>query len=64
MPAQILLRFAARHSANPDPRAEFRISPLVNRSLATVMAFERTAIAAGMNSPFGGSLLAVAQRAG
>ncbi|MDQ6940982.1 MAG: methyltransferase domain-containing protein [Candidatus Eremiobacteraeota bacterium] len=64
MPAQILLRFAARHSANPDPRAEFRISPLMNRSLATVMAFEHAAIAAGMNSPFGGSLLAVAQRVG
>ena len=62
MPLQLISRSAARHSRNPDPRAEFRIAPVLNRALAAAMAVERAAIAAGVDSPFGGSLLAVAQR--
>lgn len=64
MPLLVASRFAARRSAAPDPRAEFRIAPWVNRVLTGVMAAERAAIAAGADSPFGGSLIAVAQRAG
>lgn len=64
MPLQLASRMAARRSAVPDPRAEFRISPPVNRALAAVMALERAAIAAGVSSPFGGSLLVVARRVG
>ncbi len=62
MPLQILSRFVARRRAISDPRDELRVSAFANRVLAGVMSAERFAIAAGADSPFGGSLLAVAQR--
>jgi SAM-dependent methyltransferase len=63
MPLLIASRLAARRSADPDPGAEFRIPALLNRCLRAVMGLERAAIRAGVDSPIGGSLLVVAQRA-
>lgn len=62
MPLQIVSRIASRHSAAPDPRDEFRIPAIANQVLSGIMSLERHAIAAGADSPFGGSLLAVARR--
>lgn len=64
MPLLIASRLAARRSAAPDPRDEFRIARWMNRALSGVMALERAAIVRGADSPFGGSLIAVAQRVG
>ncbi|MEA2784729.1 MAG: hypothetical protein QOF71_833 [Candidatus Eremiobacteraeota bacterium] len=64
MPLLVASRLAARRSAAPDPRDEFRIAPWMNRVLTGVMALERAAIMRGADSPFGGSLIAVAQRTG
>jgi SAM-dependent methyltransferase len=62
MPLMIASRVSAQRSAVPDPGAEFKISPFVNQLLKRIMTLERAAIAAGLASPFGGSLLAVAVR--
>jgi SAM-dependent methyltransferase len=58
-PLQLVTR--CRSCAQFDIEAEFRISPLMNRSLGTVMRVESALIRAGISFPFGGSLLAVAR---
>lgn len=45
-----------------DPLAELRIGPLANLLLEKVMTIERLAIRAGLNFPFGGSLLLTARK--
>ena len=45
-----------------DPLAELRIGGLANALLEKIMAAERMAIRAGLDFPFGGSLLIVAKK--
>ncbi len=46
---------------NFDPQAEFRISPVLNKSFETIMGIERALVKTGVSLPFGGSLLIVAR---
>jgi len=45
-----------------NPAAEMRLNPVVNSILGAMCGIERTAIAAGVSFPVGGSLLVVARR--
>lgn len=47
---------------NYDPNAEFTISPWLNTTLASILAFEGTLIKAGISFPIGGSRLVVAHK--
>ena len=47
---------------NFDPRAEYRISNLLNTALERILDVERLAIQIGVSFPLGGSLLLVASR--
>jgi len=49
-------------SAPYDPTSEFRIGRPVNQALERVLDVERTMISCGISFPFGGSLLALAQK--
>jgi SAM-dependent methyltransferase len=64
MPALVLSRWSHRADANFDANRELRISPAMNTLMAKVCDLERNAILAGVSFPAGGSLLAVARRAG
>ena len=48
--------------ADYDPLAELRVAPWLNRSLETLLDFERALIRTGVAFPAGGSLLLVARR--
>lgn len=61
LPAMLLSR-RGRPGASPDPMAEFRLHPSVNRALDAVMRAESWMIGRGARFPAGGSLLAVARR--
>jgi SAM-dependent methyltransferase len=63
LPLMMVSRYRKKHSeAGYDPTMEFRIGRALNWSLERVLDFERTLVAAGVNFPFGGSLLAIAQK--
>ena len=61
LPAMLLSR-RGRPGETPDPMAEFRIHPALNRALDAVMRAESWLIGKGLRFPAGGSLLAVARR--
>lgn len=61
LPAMLLSR-RGRPGGAPDPMAEFRLPPSVNRGLDAVMRSEAWLIGKGVRFPAGGSLLAVARR--
>lgn len=63
LPLMALSRVRKRQRpATFDPADEFRINPMLNRVLETVMDVERWIIAAGGVLPVGGSLLVCARR--
>jgi hypothetical protein len=45
-----------------DPRAEFDLSPWLNRTLESALDAERVCIERGFDFPLGGSLLAIARK--
>lgn len=45
-----------------DPRSEYRIPRWLNRTFEGLLAIERAVILAGLDLPFGGSLLAIARK--
>jgi SAM-dependent methyltransferase len=64
LPLMMFSRWKSRRSKMPfNPLAEYRIPPQLNWALETVMALERSLIAAGVSFPAGGSLLTTAMRA-
>jgi SAM-dependent methyltransferase len=63
MPLLLVSRLLRRDAERFDPRAEFRIPALVNRTLERLLDFERLLLRAGINFPFGGSLLLAATKA-
>lgn len=63
LPAMMASRWQDRRKKTPyDPWRELQIDPRLNRVFGALLAFERRAIAAGLDWPAGGSLLAVARR--
>jgi SAM-dependent methyltransferase len=62
MPALLLSRHRQKDLSKYDPRAEFEISSVASIGLECVMSMERGLIRAGLNLPFGGSLLAIGRR--
>jgi SAM-dependent methyltransferase len=62
LPAQIASRLRKQDLATLNPAAEMRLNPAVNGILGALCRIERTAIAAGVSWPVGGSLLVVARR--
>ena len=62
LPAQLISRLRKQSLATLNPAAEMRLNPVVNAILGAVCRVERTAIAAGVSLPIGGSLLVVARR--
>lgn len=64
LPMMLASRRRSRTAEKFDPQAEFRIPPLLNRALESVLTLERTGIRAGIGWPVGGSRLVVARKAG
>jgi SAM-dependent methyltransferase len=62
LPAQLASRLRKQDLETLDPAAEMRVNPVVNSALSALCRFERSAIAAGVSWPVGGSLLVVARR--
>ena len=62
LPAHLVSRVRKRSLATLNPAAEMRLNPVVNSILGAMCGVERTAIAAGVSFPVGGSLLVVARR--
>lgn len=62
MPLLILSRVAARWKAGGSARSEFDITSRLNSALKSTMAIELSLTRDGMHLPFGGSLLAIAER--
>lgn len=63
-PLMALSRLRTRLGTDFDPWAEFRIPRPVDRAFEGVALLEQRLLATGASLPFGGSLLAVARRAG
>lgn len=61
LPLMWLSRLRMKH-AHYDSAAEFRISPLLNRTLDGVMRLELALLKMGLRFPAGGSLLVVARK--
>jgi SAM-dependent methyltransferase len=63
MPVMVLSRVSKRDpNREIDPLAELKISQPVNRLLGALMSVESWLIRAGVNFPFGGSRLVIAQK--
>jgi SAM-dependent methyltransferase len=63
LPAMITSRIVqGKETADSDPMAELRLSPLLNYLFEAAMAAERLLIQCGMRFPVGGSLLLVAAK--
>lgn len=63
LPAMIASRIVqGKETADSDPMAELRLSPLLNHLFEAAMAAERLLIQCGMRFPVGGSLLLVAAK--
>jgi hypothetical protein len=63
LPLMYLSRLVQRApGAGYDPLAELRIAPWLNWPLEQALSLERMLMQAGVNLPFGGSLLVVARR--
>lgn len=60
LPALMFSRLRKTRIEDYDRFSEFRINPLVNRTLALVLSLERRIIELGLSLPFGGSRLLVA----
>ncbi len=45
-----------------DPGGELKVNPVLNKSLESILSFERLFIKAGVSFPFGGSLLLVGRK--
>lgn len=62
LPAMMLSRMRGSDEKKFDVLDEFRINPVINWILKSVMSIERVLIQLGINIPFGGSRLVVARR--
>jgi SAM-dependent methyltransferase len=62
LPAMMASRWRWRPAGSFDPLAEFKISPLLNRSLELILNLELLLIQAGLDFPLGGSRLLVARK--
>lgn len=63
LPLMMASRYWKRNTKVPyDPKSEFSIGRPANWALEQVLNVERTAVSCGVNFPFGGSLLALAQK--
>ncbi len=63
LPLMLISRRRQPKSAQQiDPMSEFRINPLLNRALKSVLSFEHLLIRMGLSLPVGGSLFVVAQK--
>jgi SAM-dependent methyltransferase len=62
MASRTIMNLRAYRHARPDPWAEFRIAPWLNRALSSVLRLELSLTAAGIRWPLGGSRFVVAHR--
>jgi SAM-dependent methyltransferase len=64
LPLMLLSRLRPRDQASFDPWAELRLPRALDATFERIAGLERRAIGAGISLPAGGSLLAVARKAG
>lgn len=62
LPVMTASRLSNRRSSGFDPRKEFEIPAVINTTFEKLLAWERSAIRAGVNLPVGGSRFVVATR--
>lgn len=62
LPAMLFSRLTHRTAQRYDPRAEFALSPLLNRAFEVIANIEQWFIRLGISWPLGGSLLAIARK--
>lgn len=63
LPAMLLSRLVAKHSAKSESADELRLPPLIDVIFSAAMAIEAATIRWGLRWPFGGSRMIVAVKA-
>ncbi len=62
LPLMILSRMQGKRDQDLNPWREFEISPVLNRTLESILGFERIMIRNGASFPAGGSLLLIGRK--
>jgi SAM-dependent methyltransferase len=62
LPLMIWSRMRQKRDQNLNPWREFEISPALNRTLESILGFERMVIKTGVSFPAGGSLLLIGRK--